>query len=212
MIDIRVIDEKEEMLSNDLMDEIFSEGLESAEYLFDEYEEVARSLSCISKFKKNFKKRYEAEKIKSFGLDEIKTYQYCGKEYSIPKGYRINNNRLEQFDHKMLQFNKIYEGILLIDKTYSNIDDDTQKSRLVNIRRVNGTKEINEIIINADVLNDSKKIAKLSNQKVLISIKKLSNVCEYLTEFCDYNRGNITNEKSTERLGWLGENYEEFLF
>jgi uncharacterized protein (DUF927 family) len=204
---MRDISKSADLFSDEVVNDIFSDGTDKSEFKFHMYADAAKKYGCVVDFKKMYREKKKVLAAQEVGLYSVNTYTYKQKEYIMPQNFMVKNNRILEYSTRTQGFEKIYDGALIIDTIYKNTDTGDIFFGLINIM---GNKN-KRLTIHANVINDIKRIAELSSQGVLISVRHLNSVSHYLTEFITMNRKVITKNLCTDRFGWLNHKFKEFL-
>ncbi len=201
------IENKADLLTREVFKDIFANGTAKAGDRYEEYYVEALKLRCSGAFHEMYQNKRNQLRRQELGMMAVNTYKHNKKEYVLPENYNIVNNRIVELDKRNIEYFKVYDGVLIIDKVYSNIDNEDMFYNIINI--VDGVEK--NITVRANLINDIREIVKLSNRGLLVSVNYVKNVSHFLTEMINLNRKIIIKKVCTNRFGWLDESFDNFL-
>lgn len=171
-------------------------------FLCEKIKEKAKIVKKIGLWNVYFKNKIK----KSTNAEDVRTYT-CplnGETYYTGAWYVCGEGITKQVGES--QVCAAYQPII-ITKRFVNIEDDIEKFELTYCD--NGTwrtKNISRV-----TLSSTNSVTKLVDYGISIAPSNASHFCNYINEFYVLNVANIPTIQSISRLGWVNDDFKEFL-
>lgn len=212
--EISKIDNETNLLSDDVMNEVFDEANEvTRAKLIIALRDRAMALRCASKFdmiinawKKMERQIEKSKKFQSTQLppnDNMTAFDYFEDGHELACGAWVaDQNGISYYD--MFGQHIACHHPILITKTLTNAETGNEKVRIA-FRK--GSFKWREITVDKGVIASASKIVALADKGISVTSESAKALVRYLSDLENFNMYDIDRGMSTSKFGWIGDDF-----